>query len=92
VGIREYRITLKNNLNNKTMTNKKTKLSLSTNDTTMSIEFDNWDIDLDQYFQAFKTLLVGVTFTEEQINDWIIDEGEVLVSDKEIDKSNSNLF
>ena len=74
------------------MTNKKTKLSLSTNDTTMSIEFDNWDIDLDQYFQAFKTLLVGVTFTEEQINDWIIDEGEVLVSDKEIDKSNSNLF
>lgn len=74
------------------MLEKKTKLSLSTNDTTMSIEFDNWDIDLDQYFQAFKTLLVGATFTEEQINDWIIDEGEVLVSDKEIDKSNSNLF
>ncbi len=74
------------------MIEKKTKLSLSTNDITMSIEFDNWDIDLDQYFQAFKTLLVGVTFTEEQINDWIIDEGEVLVSDKEIDNANSNLF
>ena len=74
------------------MTTKKTKLSLSTNDTTMSIEFDNWDIDLDQYFQAFKTLLVGVTFTEEQFNNWIIDEGEVLVSDKEIDKASSNLF
>jgi hypothetical protein len=74
------------------MIEKKTKLSLSANGTTMSIEFDNWDIDLDQYFQAFKTLLVGVTFTEEQINDWIIDEGEVLVSDKEIDKANSNLF
>ncbi len=74
------------------MIEKKTKLSLSTNDTTMSIEFDNWDIDLDQYFQAFKTLLVGVTFTEEQINDWIIDEGEALASDKEIDRANSNLF
>jgi hypothetical protein len=74
------------------MIEKKTKLSLSANGTTMSIEFDNWDIDLDQYFQAFKTLLVGVTFTEEQINDWIIDEGEVLASDKEIDKANSNLF
>ena len=74
------------------MLEKKTKLSLSANGTTMSIEFDNWDIDLDQYFQAFKTLLVGVTFTEEQINDWIIDEGEVLVSDKEIDNANSNLF
>ena len=76
------------------MLEKKTKLSLSTNDTTMSIEFDNWDIDLDQYFQAFKTLLVGVTFTEEQINDWIIDEGEVL-SDKEDNDERqikSNLF
>jgi hypothetical protein len=74
------------------MIEKKTKLSLSANGTTMSIEFDNWDIDLDQYFQAFKTLLVGVTFTEEQIDHWIIDEGEVLASDKEIDKANSNLF
>jgi hypothetical protein len=63
------------------MENKKTKLTLSTNDTTMSIEFDNWDVDLDQYFQAFKALLVGATFTEEIINNWIIDEGEVLVSD-----------
>jgi hypothetical protein len=51
------------------MIEKKTKLSLSTNDTTMSIEFDNWDIDLDQYFQAFKTLLVGATFTEEQVDN-----------------------
>ena len=74
------------------MLEKKTKLSLSANGTTMSIEFDNWDIDLDQYFQAFKTLLVGVTFTEEQIDNWIIDEGEVLVSDKETNKANSNLF
>ena len=74
------------------MTTKKTKLSLSTSDTTMSIEFDNWDVDLDQYFQAFKTLMVGATFTEDQFNNWIIDEGEVLVSDKEIDKANSNLF
>ena len=63
------------------MENKKTKLSLSTNDTTISIEFDNWDVDLDQYFQAFKTLLVGATFMEEQIDHWIIDKGELL-SDK----------
>jgi hypothetical protein len=63
------------------MTTNKTKLSLSTNDTTISIEFDNWDVDLDQYFQAFKTLLVGATFMEEQIDHWIIDEGELL-SDK----------
>ena len=76
------------------MLEKKTKLSLSTNDTTMSIEFDNWDIDLDQYFQAFKTLLVGVTFTEEQINHWIIDEGELLSDNGDNDErqTKSNLF
>jgi hypothetical protein len=73
---------------------KKTKLSLSTNDTIMSIEFDNWDVDLDQYFQAFKTLLVGVTFTEEQIDHWIIDEGELLSDNGDNDErqTQSNLF
>jgi hypothetical protein len=70
------------------MIEKKTKLSLSANGTTMSIEFDNWDIDLDQYFQAFKTLLIGATFQESQIDHWIIDEGEALASDNEIDKAN----
>jgi len=76
------------------MLEKKTKLSLSANGTTMSIEFDNWDIDLDQYFQAFKTLLVGVTFTEEQIDHWIIDEGEVLSDKGDNDERQikSNLF
>jgi hypothetical protein len=57
---------------------KKIKLSLTTNGTTMSIEFDNWDVSLDQYFQAFKTLLVGATFTETQFEHWIIDEAEVI--------------
>jgi len=70
------------------MLEKKTKLSLSANGTTMSIEFDNWDIDLDQYFQAFKTLLVGATFTEEQIDHWIIDEGEMLSENNDTPKSN----
>ena len=57
---------------------KKTKLSLTNNGTTMSIEFDNWDVSLDQYFQAFKTLLVGATYTETQFEHWIIDEAEVI--------------
>lgn len=74
------------------MTTNKTKLSLTTDGTAISIEFDNFDVDLDQYFQAFKTLMVGATFTEDQLNNWIIDEGEVLVSDKEIGKSASDLF
>lgn len=70
------------------MTTNKTKLSLTTDGTTISIEFDNFDVDLDQYFQAFKTLMVGATFTEDQFNNWIIDEGEVLSEDNDTPKSN----
>jgi len=71
------------------MTNNKTKLSLSCSDnTTVTIEFDNIDVDLDQYFHAFKTLMVGATFTEEQVNNWIIDEGEILSENNDTPKSN----
>jgi hypothetical protein len=71
------------------MTTNKTKLSLSCSDnTTITIEFDNFDMDLDQYFQAFKTLMVGATFTEDQFNNWIIDEGELLSENNDTPKSN----
>lgn len=60
------------------MNNNKTKLSLTTNGTAINIEFDNMDVDLDQYFQAFKTLMVGATFTETQFEHFIIDEAEVI--------------
>lgn len=60
------------------MITKKTKLSLETDVTTITIEFDNIDVDLDQYFQAFKTLMVGATFTETQFEHFIIDEAEVI--------------
>lgn len=63
------------------MITKKTKLSLEYDGTTISVEFDNIDVDLDQYFQAFKTLMVGATYSEEQFNNWIISEGEVLSED-----------
>ena len=60
------------------MNNNKTRLSLTTDVTTITIEFDNMDVDLDQYFQAFKTLMVGATFTETQFEHFIIDEAEVI--------------
>jgi len=72
------------------MTTKKTSLSLTTDGTTINIEFDNFDVDLDQYFQAFKTLMVGATFSEDQFNNWIIDEGDML--SENIDTPKSNLF
>jgi len=61
------------------MTTKKTKLSLETNGKIISIEFDHIDVDLDDYFQALKTLVIGATFTETQFEHWIIDEAEVIV-------------
>jgi hypothetical protein len=67
------------------MTTNKTKLSLTTDGTTINIEFDNIDVDLDQYFQAFKTLMVGATFTESQFEHWIIDEAELLGDNKKDD-------
>lgn len=70
------------------MTTNKTKLSLTTDGTTITIEFDNIDVDLNQYFHAFKTLMVGATFTEEQVNNWIIDEGEMLSENNDTPKSN----
>ena len=60
------------------MTTNKTKLSLDYDGTIMSIEFDNIDVDLDQFFQAFKALMVGATFSEKQFDHWIIDEAELL--------------
>jgi len=60
------------------MSNKKTKLSLEIDGKIISVEFDHIDVDLDDYFQALKTLLVGATFTESQFEHWIIDEAEVI--------------
>lgn len=56
----------------------KTKLSLTTEGTTITVEFDNIDVDLDQYFQAFKTLMIGATFHEKQFEQWVINEAEVV--------------
>lgn len=60
------------------MKTNKTKLSLDYDGTIISIEFDNIDVDLDQFFQAFKTLMVGAIFSEKQFDHWIIDEAELL--------------
>ena len=60
------------------MKTNKNKLSLDYDGTIISIEFDNIDVSLDQYFQAFKTLLIGATYTETQYEHWIIDEAEVI--------------
>ena len=60
------------------MSNNKTKLSLEIDGKIISVEFDHIHVDLDDYFQALKTLVIGATFTETQFEHWIIDEAEVI--------------
>lgn len=51
-------------------------LTLEVKDKKIIYEFDHWDLSLEEYFQAFKTLLVGATFFESDINDFIIEKAE----------------
>jgi hypothetical protein len=69
---------MQNNITIELMSNKKTKLSLEIHGKIISVEFDHIDVDLDDYFQALKTLVIGATFTETQFEHWIIDEAEVI--------------
>ena len=69
---------MQNNITIELMSNKKTKLSLEIDGKIISVEFDHIDVDLDDYFHALKTLVVGATYTETQFEHWIIDEAEVI--------------
>ena len=51
-------------------------LTLEVEDKKIIYEIDHWDLSLEEYFQAFKTLLVGATFFESDINDFIIEKAE----------------
>jgi len=73
------------------MINSKTKLSLEYDGITITIEFDNFDVDLDQYFHAFKTLMVGATYSEKQVDQWIMNQAECLIGDLE-DESDSEVY
>lgn len=62
--------------------NHPTKLSLTIHGYTISIDFDHSDLTLDEIFQAFKTALVGATWSEEQIEEYIIEQGDILSYEK----------
>jgi hypothetical protein len=65
--------------------NNKTKLSLTMHGITTSIEFPYEDVDLNQLFSAFNTVLVGATFTEEQYKDYVIELGQDFSEQKQYD-------
>jgi hypothetical protein len=58
--------------------NHSTKLSLTIHGYTISVDFEHSDLTLSEMFQAFRTVLVGATWNEEQIDEYIIETGDEL--------------
>ena len=54
------------------------KLQLSNYGKTMTYETEYEDVNLEEYFDAFKGLLVASTWSEETINQFIIEWAEEL--------------
>ena len=54
------------------------KLTIETQFETKTIEFKNSDVSLEQLFYAFKGLLVASTWSEQTINEFIIELAEEL--------------
>lgn len=54
------------------------KLTIETEFETKTIEFKNSDVSLEQLFDAFKGLLVASTWSEQTINEFIIELAEEL--------------
>ena len=66
-------------------------LTLEVNGRIIIYKFDHWDVDLDGYFQAFKTVLVGATFFESAVEDFIIEKGEELKELKEYERRDNSV-
>ena len=54
------------------------KLTIETKFETKTIEFKNSDVSLEQLFDAFKGLLVASSWSEQTINEFIIELAEEL--------------
>lgn len=52
------------------------KMSYTSYGTTTTVEFPTSDIGLEELFNAFKTVMVGATFSESQIIDLVIELGQ----------------
>jgi hypothetical protein len=55
---------------------KESKLTLPNYGITASVGYDHTDVSLEQWYDAFKGCLVGVGFTEEQLENFILELAE----------------
>jgi hypothetical protein len=58
------------------------KIQLHIHETTISVERESDDLNIDDMFQVFKTLLIGASFEQETINDWILEKSQQLSTNK----------
>jgi hypothetical protein len=62
--------------------NESAKLSYKSYGVTTSVEFEGSDVSLDEIFQAFRTILIGATFSDWQYTNYIIEKAEEFLHDK----------
>jgi hypothetical protein len=58
------------------------ELSLKMHETRMTIEQQYDDITIDEMFNYFNSLLISATFSQTQIDNYIIEKAEELQEDK----------
>lgn len=57
------------------------RLELSNHDITVTIGVPREDVTINECFDMFTSCLIGVSFTKEQIDNYIIDKAEELSED-----------
>ena len=57
------------------------KLQVENHDITVIISKPYGDVTITEWYDMFASCLIGVTFTQEQINNYIIDKANELLED-----------
>lgn len=68
--------------------NKPTIFTGQSYDKKISVELDHSDLDINEVFDAFKSIALGLGFAEDSWNEYIIEEANVLEDSKRIDEWN----
>lgn len=57
------------------------KIEVNSYDKTVTISVPQSDVTIDEWYDMFASCLIGVTFTQQQINNYIIDKANELSED-----------
>lgn len=69
--------------NFKTGYNKPTTISATQYDTKVTIEIDHSDTDVDELFDAFQTILLGLGYHESAFKNWVVERAEEYKDDED---------